>query len=165
LSSFFDDTNEPVTNGVLAADDRTLRLATHPLTEQELASLIRYQETFLAIAEPAPGAEALARAHAEALKASGLTDARQVETSLALLRAFCGQRWAVSKLKDKLKQLEPRGPEADELRGRIRDELLRLERTDAFARRYGQEPIAQLMKHEEKLLALHTRMTRLLSRG
>lgn len=165
MSSFFDDTNEPLTSGVQAADDRTLRLAAHPLTEQELEALIRYQETLLAIAEPTPGPEALTRAHAEALKASGLKDPKHVEMGSALLRSFCGQRWAVSKLRDKLKQLESRGPEADELRGRIRDELLRLERTDAFARRYGEEPIALLMKHEEKLLALHTRMTRVLSRG
>ncbi|MBN1206831.1 MAG: hypothetical protein JXB05_18250 [Myxococcaceae bacterium] len=165
MSSLFDDTNEPVTDGVQAADDRTLRLASHPLTEKELASLICYQETFLAIAEPTPGHEALARAHAEALKASGLNDARKVEPGQALLRAFCGQRWAVSKLRDKLKQIEPRGPEADELRGRIREELTRLERTDAFSRRYGEEPIALLLRYEDTLLALHTRMTRVLSRG
>jgi hypothetical protein len=165
MPSFFDDTNEAAAPGIQAADDRTLRLAAHPLTEQELDALIRYEEAFLAIAEPTPGHEALGRAHTEALKASGLNEAKHVEQSLALLRSFCGQRWAVSKLKDKLKQLEPQGPEADELRGRIRDELARLERTDAFVRRYGEEPIALLQKHEETLVMLHTRMTRVLSRG
>jgi hypothetical protein len=165
MPSFFDDTNESANPGIQAADDRTLRLASHPLTEQELDALIRYQETFLAVAESTPGHEVLAKAHTEAMKASGLQDAKHMEQSLALLRSFCGQRWAVSKLKDKLKQLEPRGPEADELRGRIRDELARLERTDAFVRRYGEEPIALLQKHEETLVLLHTRMTRVLSRG
>jgi hypothetical protein len=165
MPSFFDDTNDVDDPGIQAADDKTLRLASHPLTEQELHGLIRYQEAFLVVAESTPGHEVLAKAHTEAMKASGLSDAKHVERGLALLRSFCGQRWAVSKLKDKLKQLEPRGPEADELRGRIRDELARLERTDAFIRRYGEEPIALLQKHEETLVSLHTRMTRVLSRG
>ncbi len=165
MPSFFDDTNEVAEPGMGAADDKTLRLASHPITEQELASLIRYQETFLAVAEPTPGPEMLAKAHTEAMEASGLKDSKHVEKGLALLRSFCGQRWAVRKLKDKLKQLKSRGPEADELRGRIRDELVRLERTDPFVRRYGEEPIALLQKHEETLVSLHTRMTRVLSRG
>jgi hypothetical protein len=165
MSSFFDDTNDVADAGIQAADDKTLRLASHPLTEQELAALIRYQESFLAIAESTPGPDALARAHTEAMKASGLSDSKHVEKGLALLRAFCGQRWAVTKLRDKMKQLESRGSEVEELRVRIRDELARLERTDAFVRRYGEEPITLLQKHEEKLVSLHTRMTRVLSRG
>ncbi len=165
MPSFFDNWRASADPGVQAADDRTLRLAAHPLTEQELHALIRYQETFLAIAEPTSGAEALARAHLEAQKASGLADARQVEHGNALLRSFFGQRWAVSKLRDKLKQLEARSTDADALRDRIRDELARLERTDTFVRRYGEESISLLLKHEEKLLGLHSRMTRVLSRG
>jgi hypothetical protein len=165
MPSFFDDTNESAAPGIQAADDRTLRLAAHPLTEQELDALIHYEEAFLAVAESTPGHEVLAKAHTEALKVSGLNDAKYVEQGLALLRSFSGQRWAVSKLKAKLKELEPQGPKADELRGRIRDELARLERTDAFVRRYGEEPIALLQKHEETLVLLHTRMTRVLSRG
>jgi len=165
MPSFFDDTNDVADPGIQAADDKTLRLASHPLTEQELEALIRYQEAFLAVAEPTPGHEVLAKAHTEGMKASGLKDPKHVELVLALLRSFCGQRWAVSKLKDKLKQLASKGSEADELRSRIRDELARLERTDAFVRRYGEESIALLQKHEEKLVPLHTRMTRVLSRG
>jgi len=165
MPSFFDDTNGTAEPGMEAADDRTLRLASHLLTEQELAALIRYQETFLAIAEASPGHEVLARAHSEALKASGLSDFKHMEQGLALLRSFCGQRWGVSKLRDKLKQLEAQGPEADELRARIRGVLARLERTEAFVRRYGEESVALLQKHEETLLGLHTRMTRVLSRG
>ncbi|MDY7231118.1 hypothetical protein [Hyalangium rubrum] len=165
MSSFFDDTHELVTTDMQAADDRTLRLAAVPLTEQELEGLIRYQETFLSIAEHTPGAEALARAHTEALKASGLPDARRVEQGNAILRTFSGQRWGIHKLKDKLKQLESQGPEADELRERIREELTRLERTDGFSRRYGEELLKLLQKHEEQLVKLHTRMTGVLSRG
>ncbi|KFE70084.1 hypothetical protein [Hyalangium minutum] len=165
MPSFLDDLNSSaIDSGIQAADDRTLRLASHPLTEQELAGLIWYQESYLAVAEPNPSAEGLAQAHAEGLKASGL-EFKHVGLGLALLRAYCGQRWAVNKLKDKLKQLESQGAEVDELRGRVRGELARLERTDAFVRRYGEGPIALLQKHEETLLGLHTRMTRVLSRG
>jgi hypothetical protein len=160
--SFFDSMNEPLTDGVQAADDRTLRLSAYPLTEQELAALIRYQETFLAVAEPGSGPDVLGRAHAEALKVSGLPDSKPVEMGSALLRNFAGQRWAVSKLRDKLKQIESQGSEADELRGRIQDELRRLDRTDTLIRRYGEETVALLLKHEETLLGLHTRMTRVL---
>lgn len=165
MPSFFDNWNASADPGVQAADDRTLRLAAHPLTEQELEGLIRYQEAFLSVAEATAGPVVLARAHEEALKASGFADSKHVEQGQALLRAFCGQRWAVSKLRDKLKQLESQGPETDKLRDRIRNELVRLERTDTFVRRYGQEPIALLLKHEPKLLDLHSRMTRVLSRG
>jgi hypothetical protein len=165
MPSFFDDTDNALTSDIEAADARTLRLAVHPLTEEELAALIRYQETFLAIAEPTPGPESLARAHTEALKASGLPDSKRAEQGNAMLRAFCGQRWGVYKLRDKLKQIESQGPEADELRERIREEMARLERTDAFARRYGEQALALVEPHAEKLVALHTRMTRVLSRG
>jgi hypothetical protein len=166
MPSFFDDANHSISSDIEAADNRTLRLAVHPLTEQELAALIRYQETFLALAEPTPGPEALARAHTEALKASGLPDSKRAEQGNAMLRAFCGQRWGVYKLRDKLKQIETQqGPAADELRERIREELVRLERTDAFARRYGEEALALIEPHEAKLVDLHTRMTRVLSRG
>jgi hypothetical protein len=165
MPSFFDNWSGTADAGAQAADDRTLRLASHPLTEQDLDALIRYQEAFLAVAEHGTGAEVLAIAHAAGMKASGLSGPKHVELGQALLRAFCGQRWAVSKLKDKLKQLEARGPEADELRARIRDEVVRMERTDTFVRRYGEEPIALLMRHEEKLVDLHTRMTRVLGRG
>jgi hypothetical protein len=164
MPSFFDEPDAPADVGMDAADDRTLRLASQPITEQGLAALIRYQEAFLAVAEPTPSPDKLAQAHEEGIKASGLQP-KHVELGQALLRSFCGQRWGVSKLKDKLKQLEARGPEADELRDRIRGELARLERTEAFVRRYGEEPIALLLKHEETLLGLHTRMTRVLSRG
>jgi hypothetical protein len=164
MPSFLDDLNGTIDPGIQAADDRTLRLASHPFTEQELAALIRYQEAFLAIAETGPSTEALAQAHEEAIKASGLQP-KQVELGQALLRAYCGQRWAVRKLQDKLKQLESQGPEKDEMRARIWSELVRMERTEAFVRRYGEGPIALLQKHEETLLGLHTRMTRVLSRG
>jgi len=164
MPSLFDEPDAPADVGMDAADARTLRLASHPLTEQELTALIRYQEAFLAIVEPSPTPDTLARAHDEGIKASGLKP-KHVELGQALLRSFCGQRWGVSKLKDKLKQIESRGPEADPLRARIRDELARLERTEAFVRRYGEESISLLLKYEETLLGLHTRMTRVLSRG
>lgn len=165
MPSFFDDENNSISSDIAAADNRTLRLAVHPITEEELAGLIRYQETFLSIAEPTPGPEALARAHTEALKASGLPDSKRADQGNAMLRTFCGQRWGVYKLRDKLKQIESRGPEAEELRERIREEMARLERTDTFAKRYGEQALALIEPHAEKLVELHTRMTRVLSRG
>ena len=166
MPSFFDDANNSISADIEAADNRTLRLAVHPLTEEELAGLIRYQETFLAIAEPTPGSEALARAHTEALKTSGLPDSKRADQGNAMLRTFCGQRWGVYKLRDKLKQLESQqGPAADEKREHIREEMARLERTDAFTRRYGEQALALILPHEAKLVDLHTRMTKVLSRG
>ncbi|WP_434346503.1 hypothetical protein ACN6A1_34195 [Myxococcus virescens] len=37
--------------------------------------------------------------------------------------------------------------------------------TDALARRYGEDALALLRGREPELLALHTRLTRLLTRG
>lgn len=161
----FDDPHYRSTD-LSAADDKTLRLAMVPLTEEELAGLKRFQQTYLAHAEPARGnSEALATAHRDAMKASGMPEKR-VEQGLALLRLFSGKRWTVQKLRAKLTQLESAGPEKDELREKIHDELDRLERdTQAMARRFGQETLDLLRRHEPELLALHTRLTEVLSRA
>ena len=96
--------------------------------------------------------------------------AKAAELGNAMLRAFSGRRWAVQKLQDKLRQVEggsePKGPQVDELRTRIREELTKQEAaTDALARRYGTDALALLRAREAELVDLHTRMTRLLSRG
>ncbi|ADO72109.1 hypothetical protein [Stigmatella aurantiaca] len=164
--SFFEDLNASVTSEVLAADDRTLRLAASPLTEEEVLGLLRYQEAFLSIAEADPGPEGLARAYTEALKASGLPEARRVDQGNAIIRTFAGQRWAVGQLQDKVKQLEAQGAEAQERRQRIEGDLAKLERRTALlARRYGEQTLALLRQHEARLLALHVRMDQVLNRG
>jgi hypothetical protein len=165
--SYFDELNAAVTREVLAADDRTLRLAAAPLTGEEVAGLLRYQEAFLGISEADRSPEGLARAHREALKAGGLPEARRVDQGNAILRTFAGQRWAAGKLQDKLKHLEAQGgPQAQEQHQRIQGDLAKLEqRTALLARRYGDETLALLRQHEARILALHVRMSQVLGPG
>lgn len=171
-SSLFDDAgfqdirNFERSTNLDAADDRTLRMAALPLDGPMLDGLVRYQETWLSHAEAGQGSEALAKAHTEALAACGLSQ-KTVELGIAMLRAFSGRRWALRQFQDKLRQLEGRsGPEVDELRTRLNEELLKQERaTGDLARRYGAENLALLRTREDVLVDLHTRVTRLLSRG
>jgi len=164
-NGFQDVPNRESSTDLTAADDRTLRWAAPPLDAAMLDALIRYQQRYLSHAEAGQGAEALASAHTEALAASGL-DSKAAEQGSALLRAFGGRRWAVRKLQEKLGQLQGGGAAEEELRTRIQDELTKQEReTDALARRYGDDALALLRPREEELLALHTRLTRLLTRG
>lgn len=174
--SIFDDyqdvRNTEITSDLVAADDRTLRMAAIPVDGALLDALVRFQETFLSHAEVDRGHEALARAHQDALRASGLK-AQVAEAGIALLRAFSGRRWAARKLQTKLEELEARsGPgaegaeKAEELKDRIREELDKQERaTDDLGRRYGAGTVALLRKREPELVALHSRMTRVLSQG
>lgn len=170
--SLFDDAgyqdvrNSEHSTNLEAADDRTLRMAYLPVDGPLLDALVRYQRTYLSHADAGQGAEALVRAHTEALAASGL-DSKTAEQGTAMLRAFSGRRWAAQKLQDKLRQVEGQpGPQAEELRSRIREELTKQEAaTEALARRYGADTLALLRSREPELLDLHTRLTRLLSRG
>jgi len=147
-----------------AADDRTLRMAAPALDGAMLDALVRYQEAFLAHA--GTEREPLAVAHQKAQAASGL-DLKTVEQGTSMLRAFGGRRWTARKLQDKLEQLKTAtGADAEELRQRIRGELLNQEReTEALGRRYGEAALALLREREALLVDLHTRMTRLLSQG
>ncbi len=172
MSSFlFDDNgfqdvpNREVSTDLTAADDRTLRWAAPPLDAAKLDALVCYQQTYLAQAGAGQGTDALGRAHTEALTTSGLSP-KEAEQGSALLRAFGGRRWAARKLQDKLGQLQGDGATETELRARIQTELVKQEReTDALARRYGEDALALLRAREAELLELHTRLTRLLTRG
>jgi hypothetical protein len=156
--SMFDDLDTQRSAQLESADSRTLRLAAHPLTPEELEALVRYQEAFLAHAEqPSVGHEALATAHQRGLEASGMQDVRVVELGLSMVRAFCGQRWTARKVASRVGELE------GERASKARDELRRLEDLEPLARRYGQGAIDLLRQHEERLLALHTRMQKVLS--
>jgi hypothetical protein len=165
-AGFQDVRNTERSSNMEAADDRTLRMAYLPVDGPLLDSLVRYQRAYLSHAEAGQGTDALGAAHTEALKASGL-DARTAEQGTAMLRAFSGRRWAARKFQDKLRQVEGQtGPKAEELRTRILEELTKQERaTEALGRRYGADTLALLRAREPELLELHTRMTRLLSRG
>jgi hypothetical protein len=168
-SSFFDDleASQSQSAGMEAADARTLRLAAHPLTEAELLSLVRYQEAFLAhVEQPSAGADAIGTAHQLGMQASGLTQTKVVELGNAMLRAYSGQRWTARRLRTRLAELEQRPDAAStDKAGRIRDELRRVEDLEPLARRYGQETIDLLNQHEERLVDLHARMQKILSRA
>jgi hypothetical protein len=163
MSSLFDDLSKTTTD-LQSADDKTLRLASPPLSEPELQALVRYQEDFLAHAEqPGAGPHALAEAHQLGLQAAGLKDVKAVEQGSVLLRTFCGRRWTVQRLKTRLVELEAGGDsQSAERAAKVREELERLEDLDPLMRRWGAETVALLYHHEERLLALHVRLSRVL---
>lgn len=165
-SSFFDDLAAPQSTSLDAADAKTLRLATHPLTEAELQALLRYQEAFLAHAEAASnGHEAIVTAHQAGLQASGLSN-KVVELGNAMLRAYSGKRWTARKLRTRLAELEQATDAASVEKARkAREELYRIEDLEPLARRYGQGTIDLLNQHEERLVELHARMQKALSRA
>ncbi|MFY0522768.1 hypothetical protein ACN28I_06050 [Archangium gephyra] len=165
--SMFDDLDESQASAMGAADSRTLRFAAHALTEADLQGLLRYQEAFLAHVEQAPRGEsqALTTAHELGLKASGLA-VKVVELGNSMLRAYGGQRWTARRLRTRLAELEQQSDAtAAEKAGRARDELHRIEDLEPLARRYGQEVIDLLNQHEDRLVELHTRMQKALTRA
>lgn len=163
--SLFDDLNASSSGALDSADARTLRLAAPSLSPEGLEALVRYQEAFLAHVEgPRGGVGALAAAHEQGVSASGL-DVKAVELGNALLRAYCGQRWTARRVRERLGELERQPDEASaEKARRAREELHRLEDLEPLARRYGQEAVDLLDAHEDRLVALHTRMQRALTR-
>ncbi|HZH18135.1 MAG TPA: hypothetical protein VE057_27530 [Archangium sp.] len=165
--SMFDDLDVSQASAMGAADSRTLRFAAHALTEADLQGLIRYQEAFLAHVEQGqPGdPNALTTAHELGLKASGLA-VKVVELGNSMLRAYGGQRWTARRLRTRLAELEQQADAtAAEKAGRARDELHRIEDLEPLARRYGQEAIDLLNQHEERLVDLHTRLQKALTRA
>jgi hypothetical protein len=164
--SMFDDLDATPSGAMEAVDSRTLRLSAHALTADELQGLLRYQEAVLARVEaPGGGPEALVEAHQAGLEASGL-DVKRVELGTALVRAYCGQRWTAGRLRTRLGELESQADaESTEKAARIRGELRRLDDLEPLARRYGQESLELLAPHEARLVALHARMQRALTRA
>ena len=161
--SMFDDIDTAPAVGMEAADSKTLRLSHQGLSEDALASLIRYQEAYLAHAEqPSVGHEALVAAHQLGLQASGL-DLKQLEKGLSLLRAYSGKRWTARKLRTRLAELEQQtDTRSAEKAARARQEMARVEDLEPLARRYGQETLDLLNQHETRLVELHSRMQKVL---
>jgi hypothetical protein len=149
-------------------DSRTLRLASPPLDDAQLTALLRYQQAFLAHAEPRRSAagtatpDAIARAHAAGLEASGL-GVKEVERGLALLRAFAGRRWTLQRVRARYAELQAEHtPRAAERRARVEEELARLESLQELEQRHGTELVQRLLAREGEILPLHTRMGALL---
>ena len=163
--SLFDDLDSSPSGALDSADARTLRLSAPSLTPEGLEALVRYQEAFLGHLEgPSGGVDAIATAHERGVSASGL-ETKAVELGMSLLRAYCGQRWTAHRLRERLGELEKHTDAAsvDKAR-RAREELRRLEDLEPLARRYGQQAVELLDAHEDRLVALHTRLQRALTR-
>jgi hypothetical protein len=164
----------PIDPDVVAADNKTLVLAAPALDEARLVRFIAFQERWLAHLKVAAlsgtAADHLATARQRALDESGL-DAADEGALSALCRDYCGRVWTRRALEQREEQLrrevelETTSRRSATSQGVERLEALRMElaRTDVrkeLAARYGQERIALLARHEEKLLELHEELRR-----
>lgn len=140
------------------ADDRTLRMSAPHVDTEALQKWLAYQEAFIGQARHLVGnANALAQAHELALKQAGL-DGSQVEELSAVVRAFCGPRRVLIRLKARQKELEQQGPKAQPVLDRVIPAIERLSRTEPFAQRYGAETLALLLHQEARVVALHEQL-------
>ncbi|HET9449711.1 MAG TPA: hypothetical protein VFO83_02460 [Aggregicoccus sp.] len=148
-------------------DSRTLRLASPQLDDAQLEALVRYQQAFLAHAEPRRPAgpvpaSLITEAHEAGLGASGL-DVKAVERGSALLRAFAGRRWTLQRVRTRYGELQAeQTPRAAEQRARVEEELARLESLQELEQRHGPELISRLLAREAELVDLHARLGALL---
>ena len=156
-----------------AADDRTLRLSAPRVTPERLDRLIRFQRKLAAAAQRTwpLDAEALARLHGEALKDSGLS-AREAHALEALARAYCGRRWTLRALEQRLAEAkeriaragrEGRVPSARDLQAvqKVPEEIRQRSALGRLERRYGEAAIGLLHARECELLELHEAVGRL----
>lgn len=134
------------------ADDRTLRLAAPEVTVERLDRYLAFQRAMAAVplsADP----QAVAAAHAEAVRTSGMS-AREVGELDAVVRDFSGRRAVVQRVRERLEAAggERRAQLEAELRGRDDD--------GALERRYGRAALDALKAREAPLLALHLQRPR-----
>ncbi|HVE87450.1 MAG TPA: hypothetical protein VND93_31550 [Myxococcales bacterium] len=134
------------------ADDRTLRLSAPALTVERLDRYVAFQRSLSAVPLSA-APEAVAAAHAEAVRESGLS-AREVGEIDAVARDFAGRRAVVRRLQERA------GTAGPELRARLEEELRGREDDAALERRYGREAVEALRAREEALVALHLQRAR-----
>jgi hypothetical protein len=92
------------------ADAPTLSLSTVQLDACRLRQLLVFERTLRSLAPQGSLPEEIARAHAAALAASGMS-AGDVEAPLALLRRFAANRALRSRLGQRVGPLEARGPD------------------------------------------------------
>ena len=134
-------------------DARTLSFAAYRIDAQLLDHLLRYQRALLTELQQDWSPDAMAAAHRKALAASGLSQ-DVVERALAVLRRFAGNRQVAGRLRARAASVDP------ERGGDLRDRLGALDRE--LRERDDPETIALLLQHEEELLDLHRRTSRLL---
>ena len=163
-------------SGLLAEDDKTLRLATPEITPEKLDRLISFQKSFLAAARKVGDKSdaALSAIHDEAVQKSGIPP-REIAELEALVRAYAGRRWTLRALERRLAEAQKRLDEASaqhkphEVRDlvaaeKLPEEILQRSKLTALEHRYGQAAIALLHEREAELLALHEELGKVLRR-
>ncbi|HVP58947.1 MAG TPA: hypothetical protein VMT11_00140 [Myxococcaceae bacterium] len=134
-------------------DARTLSFAAYRIDGALLERLLRYQRTLLGQLGHGWSPAAMASAHRQALTAAALSQ-DVVERALAVLRRFAGNREVSGRLRARMSDVGP--DRAEDLRNR----LSALERE--LRERDDEDTIALLLQHEDALLELHRRLSRLL---
>jgi hypothetical protein len=138
-----------MTDSALGGGDlRTLSYASLRIDEAMLARLMAYQRALADRLSPGWDAEAMARAHRDALADAGLT-AEELERPLAVLRRFAGNRETAARL-----QAAEAAATGDD-RAAIQDRLSALEAQ--LRERDDAETIERLLAREAELLELHRR--------
>ena len=138
---------------VAGGDSRTLSFAAYRIDAALLEKLLRYERALLENLPESWSPAAMASAHRLALASSGLPQ-DVVERALAVLRRFAGNREVAARLRARSSSLDP------ERAGDARDRLAALDRE--LRERDDPDTIALLLQHEETLLDLHRRLSRLL---
>ena len=138
---------------VTGGDARTLSFAAYRIDAALLEKLLCYQRVLLDDLPESWSPAAMASAHRLALAASGLSQ-DVVERALAVLRRFAGNRGVAGRLRAHAASIDVE--RADDLRDRLAalDRELR-ERDDSAT-------IDLLLHHEDTLLDLHRRLSRVL---
>jgi hypothetical protein len=129
------------------ADLRSLRLAAPVVTVERLDRYLAFQRAMAAAPLSAPS-EAVAAAHAEAVRTSGLS-AREVGALDAVVRDFAGRRAVVHRVRKRMETADPGR------RAKLEREVAGRDDDGAMERRYGRETLEALRAREEALLALH----------
>ncbi|HEY1906722.1 MAG TPA: hypothetical protein VGG91_11810 [Myxococcaceae bacterium] len=138
---------------VSGGDARTLSFAAYRIDAAMLEKLLRYERALLEELKAGWSPTAMASAHRLALASSGLSQ-DVVERALAVLRRFAGNREVAARLRARSGSLEP------ERAGEAGSRLAALDRE--LRERDDPDTIALLLQHEETLLDLHRRLSRLL---
>ena len=138
---------------IAGGDARTLSYAAYRIDAALLEKLLRYQRTLVEELGHGWSPAAMASAHRLALASSGLSQ-DGVERALAVLRRVAGNREVAGRLRERSGSVD--SERAEDLQERLAalDRELR-ERDDA-------DTIALLLQHEDTLLDLHRRLSRLL---